>query len=75
MTLHQHALNDAGTGVSPTLQGRGRRNLLAIARILWIVLALVLLVIYTALLNSHTDSPSPSLQKLIKKLPLILRAM
>jgi hypothetical protein len=66
MTLHQHPLSDAHSGASPTLRSRRSWNWLAIARIIWIVLAFLLLIIFLAnipayyqSLNSFCTQPSP----------------
>jgi hypothetical protein len=47
MTLQQNSLSDALPAALPT-PGRGQRNWLAVTRIAWVVLALVLLVNFVA---------------------------
>ena len=56
MTLHQHAISDADIGISPNLRSQKSWNWLALARILWIVLAFVLGIIFLANIPSYYQS-------------------
>lgn len=56
MTLHQHAISDADSGISSNLRSQKSWNWLALARILWIVLAFVLVIIFLANIPSYYQS-------------------
>jgi len=56
MASHQHAFTDADANVSPTLRGRRSWNWLAIARIVWIVLAFLLLFIFLTNIPAYYQS-------------------
>ena len=59
MTVQQRSPSEELPDTSPTPPGRGRRSWLAIARIAWIALALVLLVTFVANIPSFLQSLSP----------------
>jgi hypothetical protein len=56
MTLKQRPPGEALPAASPTPPGRGRWSWLAIARIAWIVFALVLLVTFVANIPAHMNT-------------------